>query len=93
MQQFWLNFKIRIRRLFSHVPQELQPAENNHQYPPKRGYMVVQLVEAMRYKQEGRDFAFQGGEVPYWLNPSGRNLALGQTQPPADLSTRIISWG
>ena len=57
------------------------------------GYMVVQLVEALRYKQEGRDFAFQGGEILYWLNPSGRNLALGQTQPPADLSTRIISWG
>jgi hypothetical protein len=57
------------------------------------GYMVVQFVEALRYKPEGRDFAFRGAGIRYWLNPSGRNVALGATKPPTDLSTSIISWG
>jgi len=57
------------------------------------GYMVVQLVEALRYKPEGRDFAFHGGGILVWLIPLGRNVALGPTQPSTDLSTSIISWG
>jgi len=84
MQQPWLNFNIGIRRLFSHVTQELQPADNNHQYPPNLGgYMVVQLVEALRYKPKGRDFAFQGGGILFGLTlpaamwPRGR-LSLQQ---------------
>ena len=38
-------------------------------------YPVVQLVEAQSYKPEGRRFSF------YLLNPSGRTVALGSTQP------------
>ena len=51
----------------------------------------MQLVEALRYKPEGRDFDFQGGRILFWLNPSGRNV--GSTQPPTDFITSIISWG
>jgi len=28
----------------------------------------------------------------HWLNPSGRNVALGSTQPLTEISTRNISW-
>ena len=35
----------------------------------------MQLVEAQSYKPEGRRFSF------YLLNPSGRTVALGSTQP------------
>ena len=45
------------------------------------GYAVVQLVEALRYKQEGRGF-----------DPSGCTLGLGSTQPLTKMSTRNISW-
>jgi len=40
----------------------------------------TQLVEALRYKPEGRGF------------DSGRSMALGSTQPLTELSTRDISW-
>ena len=53
----------------------------------------MQLVEALRYKPEDRDFAFQGCGILYWLNPFSRNVALGSTKPPTVLSTSIISWG
>ena len=29
----------------------------------------------------------------HWLNPSGRIMALGSTQPLTEMSTRNISWG
>jgi hypothetical protein len=29
----------------------------------------------------------------HWLNPSGRTMALGSTQPLTEMSTRNISWG
>jgi len=29
----------------------------------------------------------------YWHNPSGRNMALGLTQPLTEMSTTNISWG
>ena len=29
----------------------------------------------------------------HWHNPSGRNMALGVTQPLTEMSTRNISWG
>jgi len=29
----------------------------------------------------------------HWHNPSGRNMALGLSQPLTELSTRNISWG
>jgi hypothetical protein len=39
------------------------------------GHAVAQLVEALRYKPEGRGFD------SLWCHPSGRTMALGQTQP------------
>ena len=29
----------------------------------------------------------------HWHNPSGRNMALGLTQPLTEMSTRNVSWG
>jgi len=58
------------------------------------GYAVAHLVEALRYKSEGRGFDsrwFTG--IFHWLNPTGRNVALGLTQPLTEKSTRNISWG
>ena len=56
--------------------------------------MVVQLVEALRYKPE------VVGSIPdgvigifHWHNPSCCNMALGLTQPLREMSTRNISWG
>jgi hypothetical protein len=45
------------------------------------GYAVVQLVEALRYKSEGR-----------WFDSRGRTMALGSIQPLTEMSTRNISW-
>jgi hypothetical protein len=44
----------------------------------KRGHAVAQLVEALRYKPEGRGF---DSRWSHWLNPSGRTMALGLTEP------------
>ena len=55
--------------------------------PSVRGHAVVQLLEALRYKSEGRGFDLQ------WChNPSGRTVALGSTQPRVEMSTRNIFW-
>ena len=54
----------------------------------KWGYAVAQLVEALRYKPEGRGF-----DSRWCHNPSGRTMALGLTQPLIEMSTRNISWG
>jgi hypothetical protein len=58
------------------------------------GYAVAQLVKALLYKSEGR------GSIPngvigilHWLNPSGRTVAMGLTQPLTEMSTRYINWG
>jgi hypothetical protein len=51
------------------------------------GHAVAQLVEKLRYKLEGRGFDYR------WCHPSGRNMALGWTQPLTEMSTRNISWG
>jgi hypothetical protein len=56
----------------------------------KRGYTVVQLVEALRYKPEGRGFDSRLG---HWLNPSSRIMAQGLTQSVVEMSTRRISCG
>jgi len=32
-------------------------------------------------------------KIFYWHNPSYRTMALGLTQPLAEMSTRNISWG
>jgi membrane-bound lytic murein transglycosylase MltF len=41
---------------------------------------LAQLVEALRYKPEGRGF------------DSSRNMTLGLTQPLTEMSTRNVSW-
>jgi hypothetical protein len=46
---------------------------------------VVQLVEALRYKPEGR--GFDSG----WC-PSCRTVALRLSQPLIEMSIRNISW-
>ena len=54
-------------------------------------HAVAQLVEALRYKPEGRGFDSR------WChcngNPPARTMALGLTQPLTEMSTRNISWG
>ena len=52
------------------------------------------LVEALRYKPEGRGFDSQWGQCDtHWHNPSGRTMVLGSTRPLREMSTRTISWG
>jgi hypothetical protein len=46
------------------------------------GHAVAQLVEALRYKLEGREF-----------ETSDRTMTLKSTEPLTEISTRIISWG
>jgi hypothetical protein len=48
---------------------------------------VAQLVEALRYKPEGRGFDSR------WYHAFGRTIALGSTPPLTEMSTRSISWG
>ena len=49
---------------------------------------VEQLVEALRYKPEGRGF-----DSRWCHNPSVRTKPLGQTQPLTEMSNSNISWG
>jgi hypothetical protein len=57
-------------------------------------YAVAQLVEALRYKPEGRGFDSLWSHWSFkCLNPSGRTVALGSTQPLTEMSTRNPSWG
>ena len=51
---------------------------------------VVQLVEAQRYKPEGRGFFSRW--CP-WHNPSDRIMAFGLTQPLKQMSITNTSWG
>jgi hypothetical protein len=53
------------------------------------GHAVAQLVEAMRYKREGRGFDSRWGN----LKPSGRNMAVGPKEPLTEMSNRGISLG
>ena len=58
------------------------------------GHAVAQLVEALRYKPEGRGFDSRWCHWKFhWHNPSGRIMALGSTQPLTEMITRNISWG
>jgi hypothetical protein len=53
-----------------------------------------QLVEALRYKPEGRGFDSRWCQwIFHWHNPVGRTMALESTQPLTEMSTRNISWG
>jgi len=57
------------------------------------GRVVVQLVEALRYKQECHGFGSHQCHQNFHLhNPSGRTVALELTQPLTEMSTRNISW-
>ena len=58
-----------------------------------RGPAVAQLVEALRYKPEGRGFYSNSIRIFHLHNPSGRTMALGLTQPLTEMSTRNTSWG
>jgi len=48
------------------------------------------LVEALRYKPEGRGF---DSGLCHCRSPYGRTMALGSTQPQTEMSTRIFSGG
>ena len=52
------------------------------------GHAVAQLVEALRYKPEGRGL---DSLWCHWI--SGRTMALGSTQPLTEMNTRNVSWG
>jgi hypothetical protein len=54
------------------------------------GYAVAQLVEALRYKPEGRGFISRWGN---WLNPSGHTVGLESTRPLTEISSSNICWG
>jgi hypothetical protein len=57
-----------------------------------RRYEVAQLVEALRLKPEGRDFDSRWYHCNFsLLNPSGRTMAPGSTQPLTEISTKDIS--
>ena len=53
------------------------------------GCTVAQLIEALRYKPEGRVF---DSRYCLWHNPSGHTMALRSTQTLTEMSTRNISW-
>ena len=55
-------------------------------------HAVAQLVEALRYKPEGRGFDSRWCHWSFSLT-SFRTMALGSTQPLTEMSTRNISWG
>jgi len=66
----------------------------NARYIQQQGHAVAQLVEALRYKSEGRGFDSRWCHWNFSLTyPSGRTMALGLTQPLTEMSTRNISWG
>ena len=50
--------------------------------------LVAQLVEALRYKPEGRGFASRWCHWIFFID-----MALGSTQPLTEISTRNVSWG
>jgi hypothetical protein len=58
------------------------------------GYAVAQLVQALRYKPEGRGL-ISGGFIAIFklLEPSGLNVFLRSTRRIGETSTRDISWG
>jgi len=60
---------------------------------PREGHTVAQLVEALRYKPEGRGFnSWWCTGIFHSHYPSGHIVALGLTQPLTEMSTRGISW-
>jgi len=53
------------------------------------GHAVAQLVDALRYKPEGRRFDWNVD----WHNLSGCTVARGSIQCLTEMSIRNISWG
>jgi hypothetical protein len=54
---------------------------------------VVQFVESLRYKPEGRGFDSRFINVIFHAhNPSCRTIVLKLTQSPTQIGTRNISW-
>ena len=52
------------------------------------------MDEALRYKPKDRGLDCRWFNGIYnFLNPSGRTMALGSTQPLTEVSIRSISWG
>jgi hypothetical protein len=56
---------------------------------------VAQLVEALHYMPGVSQIQFSMGVIEIFrcLNPSGRPMTLGSTQPLTQMSTRDTSWG
>jgi len=54
---------------------------------------VAQLVEALRYKPEGRGCPDGIIGIFHWHNPSSCTVTLWLIQPLTEMSTRNISWG
>ena len=56
---------------------------------------MAQLVEALRYKPEGRGFDYRWCHWNFSIDIilPGRTMALGSTQPLTEMSTRNVSWG
>jgi hypothetical protein len=60
----------------------------------KEGNTVALLVEALSYNLGSRGFDSRWGHWEFSLtSSSGRNMALGLTQPLTEMNTRDISWG
>ena len=51
------------------------------------GYILTPLVEALRYKPEGRRFDSR------CCHESDRAMAMGSIQPLTEMSTMVICWG
>jgi hypothetical protein len=73
---------------------EVFAAENiSSNTPSATGHAVAQLVVAPRYKPEVRGFDSRFRHWNFSLTQtSDRTMALGLTQPLAEMSTRNISW-
>ena len=57
------------------------------------GHAVAHLVEALRYKPQGRGCDSRGATgIFHWHNLSGRTMALGSSQSLTEISTSNISW-
>jgi hypothetical protein len=86
----------RLARKLSEHPQLLIIASHNdlHLFQYFAGHVIMQLVEVLCYKPEGR--GFDSKEVTgffNWPNLSSRTMALGSTQTLIDMSTRNLPRG
>jgi len=70
---------------------------HTHTHTQTHRYMqhaVVPLIEALRYRPEGRRFIPDNViTIFHWHKPSGRTIAMGSTRLPTEMSTRNIFWG